>query len=96
MDGDPRVLRRKPEIVTRRVAGESLLIPIRGRLADLQRIFALDPVAEHVWSRLDGVADLDAILRSVLDNFDVGEEQARRDIGEFVAALEAGGLVEPA
>jgi hypothetical protein len=78
------------------VAGESLLIPIRGRLADLQRIFALDPVAEHVWSRLDGVADLDAILRSVLDNFDVGEEQARRDIGEFVAALEAGGLVEPA
>lgn len=94
MNEGTRVLRKRQEIVTRRVAGETLLIPIRGRLADLQRIFALDPVAEHVWERLDGSADLDAIRGSVLAAFDVGEEQAGRDIAEFVAALESAGLVE--
>ena len=91
-----RVLRRRDDIVARHVAGEQLLIPVRGRLADMQRIFALDPVAEHIWSRLDGATPLAAILGSVVDTFEVDEAQARRDVLEFVTELEAAGLVEPA
>jgi hypothetical protein len=89
-------MRRCENVVTRRVAGETLLVPIRGRLADMQRIFALDPVAEHVWSLLAQPQSLSALISSVLDKFEVDEAQARRDVTEFVERLEAAGLIEAA
>lgn len=95
MDPWKRVLKRRADVVARRVAGESLLIPIKGQLADMQRIFALDGVAEHIWERLDGVSSLDDILRSVLSAFAVEEPTAKRDLLALVAGLESAGLVEP-
>ena len=93
MDFWKRVLTIHDEVVARHIAGEELLIPIRGRLADMQRIFALDPVAAHVWKKMDGSADLESILQSVLVAFDVSEERARKDVKAFVGQLEAEGLV---
>lgn len=88
-----RVLKQDENVVARRVADEDLLVPIRGRLADMQRIFALDPVASHIWSRLDGRTPLRAITASVVAEFEVDTEQAGHDVMAFVAALEAAGLV---
>ena len=88
-----RILVVDQHVVPRHIAGEDLLIPIQGRLADMQRIFALDPVAAHVWKRLDGILDLESVLQSVLAVFDVNEEQARADVKKFVGQLEAEGLV---
>ena len=88
-----RVLTIKENVVARQIAGEELLIPIQGRLADMQRIFALDPVAAHIWKKLDGSADMEAVLISVLGSFDVSEERARGDIQSFVNQLESAGLV---
>jgi len=93
MDYWKRVLTIRSDVVARHIAGEELLIPIRGRLADMQRIFALDPVAAHVWKKLDGSVDLDVVLQSVLATFDVPEERARKDVKAFVGQLEAEGLV---
>lgn len=93
MDFWKRVLKIHSDIVGRHIAGEDLLIPIRGKLADMQRIFALDPVAAHIWKKLDGSSDLEAILQSVLSVFDVTEERARTDMQSFVGQLEAAGLV---
>jgi hypothetical protein len=89
-----QTLRVRPDIVTRRIAGEALLIPIRGRLADMQRVFALDPVAEHIWNHLDGHTSLEGVLQSLVRTFAVAEDQARADLLEFVSELQAAGLVE--
>lgn len=94
MDFWGHVYRVKGEVVTRQIAGEDLLIPIRGRLADMQRIFAMDPVAAHIWKQLDGVRTLEVILRSVVDTFDVEERRARSDCESFIRQLEESGLVE--
>ena len=89
-----RIYRVKGEVVARQIAGEELLVPIRGRLADLQRVFALDPVAAFIWKQMDGTRDLTAILKGVLDDFDVEEPRARKDLEMFVSQLEEAGLVE--
>jgi hypothetical protein len=94
MEKRKRVYRIKGEVVSRRIAGEDLLIPIRGRLADMQRIFALDPVAAHIWSGMDGARDLDGILKSILETFEVTEDRARSDLDAFVSQLEGFGLLE--
>lgn len=90
------VFRKRERIVTREIAGETLLVPIRGKLVDMQKIFSLDPVAAFVWERLDGTRPLAAIRDSVLEAFDVEPPQAETDVQEFVAELMAADLIEEA
>jgi len=87
------VFQKKEEIVSRRIAGETLLVPIQGKLANMQRIFALDSVSEFIWEQLDGRRNLKDILNGILDKFDVGKKQATGDLEEFIAELLEAGLI---
>ena len=71
----------------RRIAGETLLIPIRGSLADMQRIFVLEGAGEFIWEKLDGSAALDDIRDAVAAYFDVAVDEAGADLDEFIGEL---------
>jgi hypothetical protein len=88
-----KMLNVRKEIVSREIAGETLLIPISGKLANLQRIYSLNPVAECIWKQLDGKKTLQEISESVLSVFEVERTQADGDIQEFVAELLKEGLI---
>ena len=88
-----QVFSKNHDIVSRRIAGETILVPVRGKLADLQQIFALDPVADYIWQELDGTKNLAEICNGVLANFEVDQAQARADIEEFITELLNAGLV---
>ncbi len=88
------VYRKKDNLLTRKVAGETLIIPIRGALADLQRIYALDPVAECVWNRLGETTATDDLYAEVLDQFEMDEERVRKDVDEFIDQLLKADLIE--
>lgn len=88
------VPRKKDDLLTRRIAGETIVVPIRGKLADMQNIFAVNVVAEFVWERMDGQRTLDQIAREVAEHFDVGESQARSDVLEFVDELSEANLID--
>lgn len=81
------IIQKKDQIVGRRIAGETILVPIRGNLADMQRIFALNPVGEYIWERLDGIASMETISRDIVAEFDVDAETANRDMRRFIAEL---------
>jgi hypothetical protein len=78
---------RNDNIVTRKISGELLLVPIQGNLADMQRIFTLNPVGEHIWKGLDGERNLQDICRGVVREFEVEEADAAADIREFIGEL---------
>jgi hypothetical protein len=82
-----KTFKKTGEIASRSIAGETLLVPIRGKLADMQRIFALNPVGEYIWKRLDGEKPLGNIRNEVLSDFDVDREQAENDIQAFISDL---------
>lgn len=79
--------KKKEEIVSREIAGETILVPIKGKLADMQRIFALDNVSEFIWQQLNGKASAAEILSSVMDIYGIDKEQAKCDISEFINEL---------
>lgn len=86
------VYSRLPDIIPRSIAGETILVPVRGELAHLDRIFSLNPLGEFIWQALDGSNSLADISAGIVDNFDVDRETAMRDLVEFVADLEDAGL----
>jgi hypothetical protein len=79
--------KKNGDIITRKIAGGVFLIPIRGRIADMERIFALNPVGECIWQEIEGQKCLDDIRNAVMARFDVEEEKADSDIREFLAEL---------
>lgn len=88
-----RVLAPREALVAREIAGEVILVPVRGKLAQLKRVFVLNPVGAHIWGRLDGERDLAAIHRGIVEAFEVTETEAEEDLFEFIASLEEANLV---
>jgi methyltransferase-like protein len=88
------IYRKKEDIVTRQIADETLLVPIRSNLADMQRIFALNTVAEYIWQQLDGKRNLKEIHDGILTHFKVEKEQAGSDILAFISELREAGIIE--
>ena len=78
---------RKDNVITRQIAGETLLVPISGDLASMEQVFMLDPVAAFIWEQLDGKRILNDILQGILDSFEVEKKQAETDAYEFIKML---------
>ncbi len=81
---------RCEEIVSRNVLGETILVPVKGemaKLADMQKIFSLNTVAEFIWNALDGQKNLRDILFEMIQYFDIDENTAKNDLVELIDEL---------
>jgi hypothetical protein len=94
--GRTKVLRVVGEVVRREIAGETILVPIRGRAADMRRMYSLNPTAAFVWERLDGRRTLGEIVGELLAVFAADPAAAQADVEAFVATALAEGLLEEA
>jgi hypothetical protein len=89
-----KLFKRKEDIIHRKIAGESILVPIRGELADMSNIFFMNTVGEFIWEFLDGNMHLDDIINAIIDDFDVSRNKADTDANEFITDLQKAGLIE--
>ena len=87
------VYRRSNEVVCREVGGESILVPIRNRVGDLESIFVLSPVAARIWALLDRPIPFDEIVDTLCTEFEVDRDTAAADVNELLASLELASLV---
>jgi hypothetical protein len=86
---------RKGEFVSRVIAGETILVPVRGRVGDLDSIFNLNETASFIWNRIDGRTTFAQIVAQVCSEFDVLPEAAEVDARQFITALQEAGLIAP-
>lgn len=88
-----KVFKKQADIVYRKIAGEVILVPIRGNLADMQRIFALNRVAEYIWQKIDGQKALSVIGHELAGAFEVSKDVASADLVKFVQQLSEAKLI---
>ena len=93
MGGAPRPARHG-NYVTREIAGETVVVPIRSGVGDLDSIFTLNEVGATIWRLIDGTRTADDIALAVVEAFEVEPEQARRDVEEFLASLTEAGMID--
>jgi Coenzyme PQQ synthesis protein D (PqqD) len=86
---------RKSEFVTRTIAGEAVLVPIRGQIRDLDAIYHFNEVGAFIWNLLDGKTSVCYIAHAVCLEFDVALEDSERDTLEFVDLLQGTGIIAP-
>lgn len=86
---------RNAGCVTREVAGEMLLVPVRSRAADIDSIYTLNDVGALLWRLLERPATAPELAAHVCAEFDASPAEAERDVGAFLAQLADCGLVRP-
>jgi hypothetical protein len=89
-------LRPSPEVVSRRIAGEHLLVPVRSGALQMDYLFTANEAGSLVFRLLDGRRTADELARAVAAEFEVDESRAQRDVLEFLGELLDAGLIAPA
>jgi len=89
-----QVLVRSQAVVSRTVAGETLIVPVRGKVGDLASIYSFNATGSLIWRLLETPTTLLEIVSAMTQEFDVTREQAESDAARFVSEMLSVGLVE--
>ena len=82
-----KVYAHAADVICREVGSESILVPIRNNVGNLDYIYTLSPVAARIWSLVDGTRSIDQIIDAICAEYDVTREQAEADVAELVSDL---------
>jgi Coenzyme PQQ synthesis protein D (PqqD) len=93
--GDLRFV-RSTDLVSRDIAGETVVVPICRGVGDLDSIFTFNAVGTHVWNLLTEGRSEAELTSSVTKRFQVSEYVAQSDVRNFLTDLLGVGLVRTA
>ena len=79
--------------VTRNIAGETIIVPVRASVGELDSIYTLNEVGSAVWELIDGRTSIGKIIKTVCAQYEVTENEARKDVCELIDSLKAEGLI---
>jgi hypothetical protein len=90
-----RCFQKDKNLVTRSIAGETIIVPVRSGVSDMEHIHVLNEVGSRVWDLLDERIPISQIVDAICAEYEVSPEQAARDIDELLHNLETAALIHP-
>ena len=95
MDFLEQCYRKDDSVVSRKIADEVILVPIRKNVGDLESIYTFDEVGARIWELIDGKRRLEEIKDILLSEFDVAEGTLVTDMQNFISQVEGIGGIKP-
>lgn len=77
----------------RTVAGKNIVVSI-GNDVNFNGMLTLNDTGVFFWNLMQNETTKEEILRAVLEEYDVSEKEASRDIDEFIEKLSAAKILE--
>ena len=87
------VLHKDSSFVSRRIADEVILVPISRRVGEIDCLYALNEVGARVWDLIDR-RSLKEVRDTIVEEFEVREEQAQEDLIELIEQLKEIGAIK--
>ena len=87
------IYRKSDNLVMRNVGSETILVPVRSNVGDLDSVFTLNTIAARIWMLLDGQRTIDDLVADLCREYDASPDVVRGDVAELLQALEEGKLV---
>jgi hypothetical protein len=81
------VFKRSEDVVCRAVGLESILVPIRNNVGNLDFVYTLSPVAARIWSLIDGTRTAADVADAIAAEYDVDRDTVLSDFAELVSDL---------
>lgn len=77
----------KKELIKREIAGDTILVPVGKTVYDSNGLFVLNELGAFIWDVLPQAQSEADICKAVLAEYDVSEEEAAKDIAQFLDKL---------
>ena len=87
------VYRRSAAVASRQISGETLVVPIRGKVGDLSSIYSFNATGSVLWAALEQPRSLENLATALCQSFDVAWGDACQDAAAFVQEMQAAGLL---
>jgi hypothetical protein len=85
---------RSQSVVSRVIAGETLIIPVRKGVGDLASIYSLNEVASAIWQAIQQPRDKNEIVTAVEHEFAANRHQIENDVQSFLDEMQSAGLID--
>ena len=82
----------KQGFIVREIAGEFLAVPIDASCG--ANIVVLNPVSKFLWDELREEKSFDELLKAIVSNYSVSEQEAEQDLKEFLMKMIESGLLD--
>ena len=87
--------RKNPDIVSRKIVDEVILVPVRRTVGDVESLYTLNEIAGRIWELIDGERDLGGIRDVIVAEFDADTVTIETDLVAFLDQLtEIGAITE--
>jgi len=83
------VVRKNPNVVTRVIGDETVLLPIYKNNMEANCIYTLNKPASRLWEIFDGKKDLAEIKREILEEFGSAPDEVDKELNKIVKELES-------
>jgi len=87
------LLKPAEDVISRMIAGEMILVPIRRSAAELGSIYTLNATGARIWSLMNGENTLGKIRNIVVDEYEIDPAQAWSDLVRLSDSLLLAGAV---
>jgi Coenzyme PQQ synthesis protein D (PqqD) len=84
---------RNTAIVSRDVAGETIVVPICRGVGDLDSVYTFNPVGRSLWRLLENGRSVEELANWVATHYEVDAKQAVADVQSYLSELQEVGLV---
>jgi hypothetical protein len=88
------ILVRSQSVVAREVAGEILIVPIRGKVGDLASIYSFNASGSFIWNLLEFPQTVAQLSTAIAAAFEIELARAEEDVVRFVAEMKSAGLID--
>lgn len=76
-----------PSVISKKIKGEYLIIPLASNIADMDSLFKLNETGAFIWDAIDGIRTISDITSMVTEEFETEPEKARDDTMEFIKSI---------
>jgi hypothetical protein len=89
-----RTIQRSRNVVSRVVADEAIVVPIRRGAADMDSIFTFNETGTTLWAMIEANRNTAELAAHLQSEYGLSAEEAAVDIEKFLADLSEAGLVD--
>jgi len=89
-----QVYARNPNMISRKIIDEFLLVPILKKVEDVSCIYTLNEVGARIWELLDGSRTVATVRDEIVREFDAGPDVVEADLLDLIQQLEQVGAIK--
>ena len=80
-------MKLKMQFILRDIVGETVLVPINESTSSFNGLITINELGKFIWENLEKVETEEELLQLILNEYEVDEDTAKKDLDEFLQVI---------